>query len=151
MLRTAVVRREERALSECFGGDNRCRKKNLSTFDETHAINFVPHDPSNPADIKGREGIKQRYAEIVSAFPDLHYTIEDLVAEGDRVVVRWTASLTHTGEFEGVPPTGNRAVVPGVYFDRRKGGRMGEEWAIGDTLGLLQQLGIIPSPKETGQ
>ncbi len=135
----AIVRRYyEEALNE----------RNLSTLDETLAVNFVHHDPSNPADIEGLEGIKQRLAEIMNAFPDFHYTIEDMIAEGDKVVVRWTASLTHKGVFEGLPPTGKRAVVQGIYIHRLAGGKMVEDWAIRDTLGLLQQLGVVPSPGE---
>ena len=124
--------------------------RHFAALDETHVVNFVHHDPSNPADIKGLEGVKQRLAEITSAFPDFHYAIEDIIAEGDEVVVRWTAGLTHKGEFEGIPPTGKRAVVQGVYIHRLADGKMVEDWAIRDTLGLLQQLGIIPSRKQSG-
>ncbi len=120
--------------------------RDLSVLDETHAVNHVHHDPSNPADIEGREGTKQRLIELMNAFPDLRYTIKDMIAEGDRVMVRWTVGLTHTGEFEGLPPTGKRAVVQGIYVHRMSGAKMVEDWAIRDTLGLLQQLGVVPSP-----
>ena len=65
-------------------------------------------------------------------------------------MVRWTASLTHKGEFEGIPPTGKRAVVQGVYIHRLAGGKIVEDWTVRDTLGLLQQLGVIPSRREAG-
>ena len=137
----AIVRRHyEEAMND----------RNLSIMDETYAVDIVHHDPSNPADIEGVEDLKQRFAQIISGFPDLHYTIDDMTAEGDKVVVRWTASLTHTGEFEGLPPTGKRAVVQGIFIHRLAGGKIVEDWANRDTLGLLQQLGVIPVPEQTG-
>jgi steroid delta-isomerase-like uncharacterized protein len=132
----AIVRRYyEQAMNE----------RDLSIMDETYALDIVHHDPSNPAAIEGVEDLKQRFAQITSGFPDLHYTIDDMIAEEDKVVVRWTASLTHTGEFEGLPPTGKRAVVQGIFIHRLAGGKIVEDWAIRDTLGLLQQLGVIPA------
>lgn len=119
--------------------------RDLSLLEETHAVDYVHHDPSNPADIEGREGTRKRLAELMRAFPDFRYTIEDMIAEGDRVMVRWMASLTHKGEFEGLRPTGKRAVVQGIYIHRLSGGKIVEEWALRDTLGLLQQLGVLPS------
>ena len=132
----AIVRRYyEEALNE----------RNFSIMDETCAVDIVHHDPSNPKDIEGAEDLKQRFVQIISGFPDLHYTIDDMIAEGDKVVVRWRADLTHTGEFEDLPPTGKRAVVQGIFIHRLAGGKMVEDWALRDTLGLLQQLDVIPA------
>ncbi|UCC53343.1 MAG: ester cyclase [Anaerolineaceae bacterium] len=132
----AIVRRYyEEALNE----------RNFSIMDETYAVDIVHHDPSNPKDIEGAADLKQRFVQIISGFPDLYYTIDDMIAEGDKVVVRWRADLTHTGEFEGLPPTGKRAVVQGIFIHRLAGGKMVEDWALRDTLGLLQQLDVIPA------
>ena len=86
---------------------------------------------------------------IYTAFPDSHYTIEDLVAEGDRVVVRWTSRGTHRGPFRGVAPTGRRVGVTGISIYRMAGGKIVDEWAVADTLGLLEQLGAPLAPLPT--
>ncbi len=82
-----------------------------------------------------------------NAFPDLRLTVEDLVAEGDRVAVRWTASGTHDGAFMGIAPTGTQVTFSGTYIYRIAGGRIAEVWPSRDELGLLQQLGAIPRPE----
>jgi steroid delta-isomerase-like uncharacterized protein len=81
-----------------------------------------------------------------TAFPDLHFTIEDEIAEGDTVVSRWTARGTHRGEFMGTPPTGRTIAVTGMDILHFVDGRIRENWAAFDALGLLQQLGAIPAP-----
>jgi steroid delta-isomerase-like uncharacterized protein len=85
---------------------------------------------------------------IRAAFPDSHHTIEDLIAEGDKVVTRFTWSGTHHGEFEGIPPTGRRISVQGIWIHRLKDGRIveGRDWGQVDWLGLLRQLGALPDP-----
>src|SRR5262245_19594497 len=94
----------------------------------------------------GREGIKQAAAWVRSIFPDLHVTIEDVVAEGDRVVTRFSARATHRGELMGVPPTGKTATLAGVHVDRIADGRIVERWETVDLLGLLQGLGATVAP-----
>ena len=89
-----------------------------------------------------------------AAFPDSHHTVEDLIAEGDKVVTRFTWSGTHRGEFMGVPPTGRRVAVGGIWIHRVIGGRIveGRDWGQVDWLGLLQQLGAPPGgPSSAGQ
>jgi predicted ester cyclase len=81
-----------------------------------------------------------------SAFPDLRVPIEDLIAEGDRVVTRWTARGTHQGELIGNAPTGNRVAVTGIIVDRVSGDKIEEEWVNYDTLHLMQQIGAVPQP-----
>jgi predicted ester cyclase len=78
-------------------------------------------------------------------FPDLEKTVDDLVGEGDKVVARWTTWGTHTGSFQGIPPTGRRVSLTGITIFRLEEGRIVEEWSESDTLGLLQQIGAIPS------
>ncbi len=81
----------------------------------------------------------------LTAFPDLHFTIEDIVAEGDTVVVRSTARGTHQGELMGIPLTGKQVAVSGISITRIANGKAVEEWFNGDDLGLLQQLGVVPA------
>jgi predicted ester cyclase len=78
------------------------------------------------------------------AFPDFHITVDEMIAEGDKVAARWTATLTHEGEFMGIPPTGVQATISGMVIYRFADGKIVEIWHIGDSLGLLQQLGVVP-------
>jgi steroid delta-isomerase-like uncharacterized protein len=117
---------------------------NLASVDEFAASDFVIHLPSE--DINGPAGAKRYVAALRAAFPDLHITIEDQIAEGDRVVTRWTARGTHAGEFQGIPPTGKRGSMTGIDIDRVADGKVVECWVNSDDLGLLQQLGVIPVP-----
>ena len=102
---------------------------------------MIIHAPSQ--DIRGSEGAKQYVSAFRSGFPDLHFTIEDQVAEGDIVVTRWTARGTHRGEFQGVPATGRKIQLAGTDIDRFVGGRVVECWAHVDELGLMRQLGVV--------
>jgi len=83
-----------------------------------------------------------------SAFPDVHFSVEDQVVEGDKVVTRWRGSGTHQGNLMGIPPTGNRVSFVGITINRLEDGKVAEEWQIFDALGMMQQLGAIPSPEE---
>ena len=118
-------------------------KGDLAVVDEIYAPNVVLHDPSAPG-VQGHEGIKQLVTMNRTAFPDLHFTIEDQIAEGDKVVTRWMAGGTHQGEFNGIPATGRKGSVTGITISRIAGGKIVEENTNWDTLGLLQQLGVIP-------
>ena len=84
-----------------------------------------------------------------SAFPDVHMEIEDQIAEGDRVATRWVASGTHEGDLMGISPTGNRVTVAGTTIDRIADGQIAETWDNYDALGMMQQVGAIPSAEET--
>ena len=114
-------------------------------IDEIYAPDYVLHDPSLPQPVTGLHGIHEFIAAITAAFPDAHTTIEDLVAEGDRVVQRITFRGTHQGEFMGVPATGNEVSVWAVVVSRMAGGKIAEEWQLVDGLSLMQQLGAIPA------
>lgn len=92
------------------------------------------------------DGWYNAHAMFVSAFPDMHLTVEDQIAEGDRVVTRWTMHGTHQGELMGIPPTGKAVTISGTSIDRLAGGKVAEHWAEFDLLGLMQQLGVIPTP-----
>jgi steroid delta-isomerase-like uncharacterized protein len=127
-----------RAVEEPFN------KGNLDVVDELGAPSFVNHDPSSPEDIRGVEGFKEFINTYRSAFPDLRVTIEDQIAEGDKVVSRWSARGTQKGELQGMPPSNKQATVTGISIDRLEGGKIVESWNNWDTLGMLQQLGAIP-------
>ena len=123
-------------------------KGNLSAIDELIADEYVNHAGST--DVTGREGMKSFVTAYRGAFPDYHCVIEDQVAEGDKVVTRWTIRGTQDGELMGIPPTGKRVSVPGVVIDRLADGRLVETWLQADMLGMLQQLGVIPERAEAG-
>jgi steroid delta-isomerase-like uncharacterized protein len=118
---------------------------NLAAIDEFVAADFVIHAP--PEDIHGPAGARQFVAGLREAFPDFHITIQDQIADGDRVVTRWTAEGTHLGEFQGIPPTGRHGKMTGIDIDRLVDGKVVECWVNEDDLGLLQQLGVIPAPE----
>lgn len=114
---------------------------NLDAVDDIVAGDFVAHAP--PGETHGREDMKSFYGALHEAFPDIHFTIEDQIAEADTVVTRWTARATHTGTFQGVPATGKPVVVTGIDIDRVAGGKVVECWF--DALGMLRQLGVLPA------
>lgn len=116
---------------------------NFDAADEIYASGHTSHDPQAPG-VNGAAAMKHYIGMYRAAFPDLHVSIDDTIAEGDRVVIRWTARGTHQGELMGVPPTGKQAVVTGINIFRVSDGRIQEEWVNWDTLGLLQQLGVAP-------
>jgi steroid delta-isomerase-like uncharacterized protein len=117
---------------------------NLDLVEEIYASDFVLHDPAMPEDLRGVEGAREFYGMYRGAFPDAEITIEDQVAEGDKVVTRWTARGTHQGDLMGVPRSGNRVEVPGMTLSRIEGGKIAEEWNNYDALGLMQAIGAIP-------
>lgn len=120
-------------------------KGNLSIVEEIYAATYVGHDPASPiGDPVGPEGAKQFVATYRRAFPDTHITIEQLVAEGDTVVSRFTARGTHNGPLMDLAPTGKPVTVTGIGISRVAGGKIVEEWTNYDALGMLQQLGAVP-------
>jgi len=118
-------------------------QRNLALFDELCAPEIVYHNASMT--IQGPESYKQYLSMLLTASPDLHITVEDQMAEGDKVVTRYTTRGTHQGPFMGIPPTGKHVTVTGIAIARFANGKEVEEWANGDDLGLLQQLGVVPA------
>ncbi len=118
-------------------------QKNLAVFDELLTPDIVFHNASTTN--QGLEAYKQVLSMYMTAFPDLHFTIEDMIAEGDTVVVRYTTRGTHQGNFMGIPPTGKQVSGTGIFIDRIVNGKAVEQWINGDDLGLLQQLGVVPA------
>jgi steroid delta-isomerase-like uncharacterized protein len=136
---------ENRALARRWAEDV-MNQRNLDAVDEIYASDFVGHDPTMPEDIRGAEGRREFYSMYQSAFPDAEITIEDQVAEGDKVVTRWTGRGTHQGELLGVPPSGNRVEVTGITISRIEGGKIAEEWDQYDALGMMQAIGAVAEP-----
>ena len=106
------------------------------------AANCVRHDPSGLSEVSGIEAIKQLHVGLRTGFPDSHYTLDDMVAEGSKVVTRWTVRGTHKGEMMGVKATGKTIETPGITVSRVEGGKIVEEWLIWDTFGFMKQLGV---------
>jgi len=115
--------------------------QDLSVVDELAAPDFVNHGLNAPP---GAEGFKQFVAVVIGAFPDIHFAVEGVIAEGDKTVVRWTATGTHQDEFMGIPATGKAIAISGIAIDRFEGGKIVESWDEWDALGMMQQLGAIP-------
>jgi steroid delta-isomerase-like uncharacterized protein len=115
----------------------------LELLDELAAQDSVGHDAAMPEPTTGPEGMKRLIGNYRTAFPDIRFTIEDQVAEGDRVATRWTARGTHEGDLWGISPTGRQSTVTGITIDRIEGGKIAEAWTNWDALGLMQQLGVI--------
>ena len=118
--------------------------RNVALVDELCAPDIVLHNASTT--IQGREPYKQYLSMLLAGGSDLHITIEDQIAEGDKVVTRYTTRGTHQGSFIGIPPTGKHITVTGMVITRFAKGKEVEEWANADWLGLLQQIGVIPTP-----
>ena len=122
--------------------DEMCGRRNLSVGDEIFAADVIDHNPV-PGQAAGVEGQKQVLSELFAAFPDFHSQAEEIVSEGDRVMVRWTATGTHQGDYFGVKPTGKQITYQGIDSLRVVDGKIVERWGVSDDLGLLQQLGAI--------
>ncbi len=120
-------------------------KVNLAAMDELFATDFVFNYPA-PGVAPNREGYKQTVTMFVAPFADIHGTIEDTVAEGDKVAVRWTWRGTHKGDFIGIAATGKEVTITGICILHIVGGKIVEEWGEMDNLGMMQQLGAVPPP-----
>lgn len=128
-----------RLLEEAFNAGN------LAVIDELVTTDFVNHDAALPEPTVGPDAAKASIGAYRAGFPDLRITIEDQIAEGNRVVTRWSAKGTNQGEMMGMPPTGKQATVTGITIDLVVDGRIAESRTNWDTLGMLQQLGVVPA------
>ena len=118
-------------------------KGNLDIVDELVDPNVVSHSPL-PDQKPGSEGFKQAIASFRKSFPDLKAIAEDMVAEADKVVARFTVTGTHQGEFMGIAPSGKKFTYDEISIVRLKDGKIVEHWAVADALTMMQQLGVIP-------
>lgn len=120
--------------------------KTPEELDSFTAADYVIHDPL-PGVTQDLTGLKQWQAVVSAAFPDIHFSVESQIAEGDMVSTRWSCSGTHEGEFMGVPPTKKAVVVTGIIHARFENGKVVESWGEWDAMGMMQQMGVIPSPQ----
>jgi steroid delta-isomerase-like uncharacterized protein len=125
-------------------------QNNLDALDEVAAPDITDHDPA-PGQAPGLEGVKQWFSSMHTAFPDFQMNVEEMIAEGDKVVARVRMSGTHQGEFMGIDPTGNRVEISGIDILRVADGKIVEHWGNFDDLGMMQQLGVIPEPGQQAQ
>lgn len=123
---------------------------NLALADTLFAMEYIYHGPGG-LELRGPDGFKQLLNVYRSAFPDVNITIDDTVAEGDKIAWRWTARGTHKGDLTGIAPTGRTVTVSGILVSRFSGRKVVEDWESFDELGMLRQLGVtaIPAPAHT--
>jgi steroid delta-isomerase-like uncharacterized protein len=124
-------------------------KGNLSVADQLFSPNYAHHDPSTPDFGRGPESERKRATLYRTAFPDLQLTIEDLLAEGETVMARWSCRGTHKGDLSGIAPTGKQFTISGVTIARLTNGKLAEGYVNWDALGLMQQLGVAPELVKT--
>ena len=120
---------------------------NFDLVDEVLAPDYLNHTPASPDQPTGPEGVKEVVSMFRIAMPDLKVVIEDMIAEGDKVAVRYTLEGTHEGELFGVPPTGQRLSIKSISVERVSDGKIREHWRITDGLDMMQQLGVISMPE----
>jgi len=137
---------ENKGIARRYGEDI-WDKGDFAAADELLDANLIDHHPfmgQGP----GREGYKHVVTLFRTAFPDFRVTNDDIIAEGDRAILRWSAHGTHQAELAGIPPTGKRVKVTGIDILRIANGKIVERWAEDNALELMQQLGVIPSPEQ---
>ncbi|MBM3811106.1 MAG: ester cyclase [Acidimicrobiia bacterium] len=142
---TANISTARRLFEQGWGG------RNLRVFDETCHRTMVNHDPVSPDLKPGLDAVKENASGYFTAFPDLTFTIEDIIDAGDKVIVRYTGSGTHKGPLAGVAPTNKRVSAGGITILRFQGDKVAESWAYWDALGLMRQLGAVPLAAKAGR
>ena len=125
--------------------DEVLNERRPEVVDELALADYTEHDPL-PGQRDGLVGLKDRAAMLIEGLSPT-FTVHDVIAEGDRVVVRWTNTGTHSGPFVGIPPTGRSFSMAGIDIYRIENDRMAEHWHVVDQLTMLQQLGLVPSPE----
>lgn len=144
---TAIARRAYEVLSQALRTGNMAT---LDALDEIIAADAVDHNPA-PGQGPGLEGIKQAFAEFRAAFPDLHFDLEDVVAEGDKAACRVTIRGTHRGSHHGIPASGRRIKLTGIDLLRIADGKIVERWGEFDDADLLKQIGAPPPAAQPGE
>ena len=126
---------------------NKDKATALAVIDELCATDFVLHRVGGE-EIHGIKDFKKSMCEFFDAFPDNQFKIDDMFAEGDKVAIRCTVTATHRSEYVGIPPTNKKITLWAIEIDRIVSGKFVEGWSRYDTLGLMQQLGVVPTPKK---
>lgn len=137
----AVVRR---AVDEIWN------RGNYAALDELVSNDILIHSATPSGEIRGHEGLRQFYTALRAGFPDIHFTIEDQVTQGDKVVTRWSAQATHLGEYHGIQPTHRSITFTGIDIDQLANGKVVECWPITDEVSILVQLGVFTMPGQVG-
>lgn len=132
-----------RYFEEC----NKGKAAALAVIDEIYATDFIWHRGTGEVTYSLKD-YKQSQSELYDSFPDIHFTLDDMVVEGDKVAARWTLTGTHKGERWGIPATNKKLTMWAISIERIIGGKSVESWERWDTLGLMQQLGVVPTPKK---
>jgi predicted ester cyclase len=125
--------------------------RRLDMFATTRGPKFVAHGVYVPDGMTSAQAARAQFLAAFEAFPDLHFTVEDAFSDGEYSVVRWTATGTHLGEWQGIPPTGKSVKVGGIVMARVGGGVFHERWDTWDEVGLLKQLGVLQLIHDDGQ
>lgn len=125
--------------------DEVCNQRKLAAAEELFTAGHVYHDPSSPWVKQGPGGMKDLIGAYQHSFGDARWDVHAMTEAGDSVVTRWTGRGTHTAELMGIAPTNRQVAVDGIWIHRVAGDRIAESWNCWDTLGLLQQLGIVPT------
>jgi len=133
--------------SRVFGEFNKGKAAYMAAMDEVFAADFVHHGAAG-REIRGLKNYKQFINEMFKAFPDIHFTIDDMIAEGDKIVTRFTWTGANKGEYMGHPPTSRKVTTWAILIRRVDGGKFAESWERLDTLSWMQQLGVIPTTKK---
>ena len=123
-------------------------KGNLGAIDEFIAPDYIRHTSQfreGGRDVHGPEDARKSIAALRASFPDIHFDLEDILAEGDKVVARWTCTGTHRGEFRGIAPTGKRVAFSGMNIYRLRDGKIVERWSVKDYATVFRQLGASPA------
>ena len=139
-----MTKEENKATSRRFY-EELFNRGNLAAAEELVTADFVIHDPNIPEQPRGPDGLKRFVAMYRDIFPDIEFTVEDQVAEGENTATRWVARGTHQGELMGIAPTGKRVEVRAFTLHRFSGGKIAEDWAHYDALDVVRQLGVVPN------
>ncbi len=123
--------------------DEGTNQGSLTVVDEVFSTNYLHHDPANVDTIGGLDDVKRHITTLRAAFPDLAFHVQDVVANGEDIVLRWTATGTHTGDYFGIPPTGKAFKITGMNYWRTANGQAIEGWVSRDDMGLMRQLGLM--------
>jgi len=134
---------ERRFYEEC----NKGRADAIAVLDELCSTDIIWHSASGQ-EIRGLEALKMSFSAGYSTFPDSHFTIDDMIVERDKVAARFTFTGTHKGEFKGIHPTNERVKVWAIAIVRFANGKFSEVWERYDTLGWMQDLGLVPKPQK---
>lgn len=143
-----IAEGSRRLLEETFNQGN---LELIDQFVAPHAVNHDPAEPPRLRELRGPEVLKRTVQMYRGAFPDVRITVDDVIAAGDKVVLRWHSEGTHRGELEGLAPTGVRGSVTGISIDQWKDGKVVESWTEWDNLGLARQLGAAPPAGSMGE